>query len=289
MGFPTSMRLGVTLGDIWKRSGVVVGLFPSTRARLPIELQFTSAGATAASSKWTSLLLPATTLGEVMSTCVLPLSTKRYYFRARHRAAGGFATTNGPFTSVISAKPTTLGPIVVASPVNAAANVEVPGADIWVSSGNKPRVGSQNTTSYVTAKLRIPYAALLPRTKNTFWNSSKGWIGTTGTTGTASSFFAPAPIPSGVTITKINLLTWGNGAPDTIGVKLLRLSNSSGAGVSISTAIMTGGHGWVNTTLGTTELVTSTKSYVIEVSMAGNNKFAWYDITYRRPDYAKVY
>lgn len=291
MGTPTSMRLGITLGDIWKRSGIVIGMFPSTR-RLPIELQLTSAGATAASSKWTSILLPASTLGEVMSTAVLPLSTKRFYFRARHRAAGGFATTNGPFTPVISAKPTTLNPGVVAQTINAVGNIETPGADQWISSGNKKRVGSQNTTSYKTKDILIPFSELVPQSNASKWGFSTAYAHPNSTGG--STMYAPVVLPLGAVATNISFRLWKNAAPDTVTVELLRI-NTTGGKTSLASHIYNAGSGFFTfSTSITPETVTSTKHYIVRCTFGNtaagtNERYYWYDITYRMPTYEVAY
>ena len=291
MPAPSSMRLGITLSDIWKRSGIVIGMFPSTR-RLPIELQMTSAGATAASSKWTSIFLPASSLGEVMSTASIPLSTKRFYFRARHRAAGGFATTNGPFTAVVSAKPTTLEPVQIPAGINAARNVEYPGSDIWISTANKHRIGSQNTTGYKIKDILIPFSELVPQSNASKWGFSSAYAHPNSTGG--STMYAPVVLPLGAVATNISFRLWKNGAPDAVKVEFLRINTTGGVTSLVSHTYAAGSGFLTYSTAITAETVTSTKHYIVRVSFANtaagtNERYYWYDITYRMPTYEVAY
>lgn len=277
-------------GGTVKLTGIKLALFPSTSRGIGIELQ-QSTGSTLASSQWTSVFMPPSTrAGSLQYTANLPLSTKRFYFRARHSASGGFSA--GPFTPTVNARPVVIPDYSSPITVNSMGNVEVPGADILISSGNKPKVGSQNTTSYKPKDLIIPFSELAPANNNSKWAFSSAYVHPNSTGG--STLYAPVVLPLSAVITTLGARLYKNGAPDTVTVELLRL-NTTGGVTTLRQHIYSAGSSFLTLSTGITpETVTSTKHYVLRVTFGNtaagaNERFYWYKLTYRMPNYDIAY
>src|SRR3990167_5586693 len=159
MALPSAMS---TWSGVPERSGIVVGLYPSTLHRLAMELHYsTQTTASTSSTKWTIRRIPASSASLLQQTVVLPLSTKRWYFKARHKDVGW---ANGAFTAVVNARPVVLGsrPLTAQVRYGLKGNVELPGADLWLQSTKTAKVGTQATTARITKRVRFSHAGMLP-------------------------------------------------------------------------------------------------------------------------------
>ena len=278
-------------GGSLRRTGIQVAAYPSTVRGVPTELQNATASS-AASSKWSSVILSPSTRGPLFYTYEFPLSTQRAYFRARHNG-GGYGP--GSFTPTVSARPALIPDIIPPVSLNAAGNVEAPGADIWISSGNKPRVGSQNTTSYLTKTLRFSADLFTPN--NNVFKFSKG-VGTLviGTTNSSAHFNMDLPLPNGTTLTKI---AYRGGRRSTTGqiskVELYKIS-SAGIATLVSTLTMTTGS-TAQATITSSALTVAISSaqhaiaraYLKATTASNRPAIVFCDITYRMPSYARTY
>lgn len=289
MALPTSMKLWS--GGLFP-TGIEIGLFPSTQRRLSMELQASTVGSTA-SSVWTSVAIPAPRPGLAGLTYRynIPMSTRRYYFRARHGAQEGMS--DGAFTAKISAKPVILIDYMPPHPmVNAIGNVEVPGANILISSGNTPKVGSQNTTAYKAKEILIPFTALIPAKNGGTWAFTSAYAHANSTA--ASTMYAPVVVPINADITGIAFRVYKNGAPDTITSQLFKV-NTTGSVTSLATHTYSAGSGFLTySTSITPEPVTTTKHFLLRVTFASGSsatfrRFYWYKLAYRIADYARAY
>lgn len=291
MPFPTSgKRWGGNLAD----HGIQVGVFPSTEGRLGIELQSATANSTA-SSVWQSIYLPPTSASrQLLQTYRIPMSTRRTYFRARHIGQG---YANGPFTATVSAKPTTLATFQPPIPaLNAAANWEVPGANVLISSGNLPKVGSQNTTSYVTQTIRFPGAAYeLVNSSGKFSHTNHTEL-IPNTTVAAQSYTAQFPLSVGVTLTGIKVAYVRLKAASTATFSFYKGRSTGATPAYTLLKTLTGTTGAVYQTISTTTVSMLVDQYTLLVgdatlkSTAGAAALlAWVELTYRRPTYAAVY
>jgi len=272
-------------------TGIEIGLFPSTQRRLSMELQASTVGSTA-SSVWTSVAIPAPRPGGVMTYRYnIPMSTRRYYFRARHGAQEGLS--DGAFTAKVSAKPVYLVDYMPPHPmVNAIGNVEVPGANILISSGNTPKVGSQNTTSYITKVLRVQAYQLLPSNDTIDYQLLNGYISARSATTGTKSYWSWVPIPKGVTLTKLEGRHFRSSttSPLTATFGLRRLTNDATLTV-LGTDPIHSGSTWLTQNTTFSQLV-GDESYLLLVSLrssavATNARFQWAEITYRMPSYDK--
>lgn len=271
-----------------KQTGIKLVLYPSTQRAIPIELQ-QSTGSTLASSQWTSVFLPPSTRGSNLQyTAALPLSTKRYYFRARH-TGGGFSA--GAFTPTVSARPVVIPDYSLPITINAAGNLEVVGANVIISSGNRPTVGSQNTASYLTKTVRYSADIFAPAI-NTF-KYSRG-VGTLviGSTGSSAFFNADIPLAKGVTITQV---AYRGGRRKTTGqiskIELYRIS-TAGIGTLVTTLTMTTGS-TAQATITSSALSVAVSSaqnviaraYLKSTTAVNQPAIVNMDVTYRMPDY----
>jgi len=230
----------------------------------------------------------------------LPLSTKRHYFRGRH-IGGGYS--NGSFTAQVSAKPVVIPQINQPIVINAAGNVEVPGANILISSGNSPRVGSQNSTSYLTKTIRFS-ANNFKATKDTFkFNSTSIGRFTVGSTNTSGIYDMILAVPKGVTVTKLSYTgirrsTAGEVSKVTL-YKVVTIATTAGTIVNatvLSTMTMTTGTAFLATIDSSAFAVGigSSENFVARLSLktkatATRPSAAWLDLTYRMPSYDRAY
>jgi hypothetical protein len=279
-------------GDIWRKHGVTLALYESS-IRLPMELQATSVSSGAASSRWTSILLDASSKGVVQQTIDLPLSTRRYFFRCRNRATAQYS--NGPWTPVVSCRPTTLQPTVYPALINAAKNVEPAGADLWLTSANKPRVGSQNTTSYVTKRLIIPHSEAVDantspvrlRMQAAFAQpSSKSTVN-------SASLVAAAVLPPGVTITQWSVTAYRQTTKDLASFSFNRITTTGGsAALGTLTASSLGWKTANSSAL--TEFVSTGRFYSFAGSLKGatnstDARLGCFIVRYTMPSYDRAY
>lgn len=200
--------------------GIVVGVYPSTQRGLSIEVQSATANSTL-SSKWTPAALPPSSgTTATLYRFIVPLSTRRYYFRARSFGAGFTAST---YTPVVSALPTTL-PVIVPFPtiypsLNAAGNIETPGANVLISSGNAPKVGSQNTSSFVRKIIRIPGVQFRPASTNFHLNSTAGqWVKNASVSATTQISMAPVVMPPKTRLKTMTMRYWRKGSSANVNV-----------------------------------------------------------------------
>lgn len=277
-------------GGNYRPTGILVAAYPSTVRGVPIEIQnSTSTGA--ASSNWGSIFLPPSTRGPLFHTYNLPLSTKRYYFKARHNG-GGFGA--GSFTPIVSARPVALPDFMPPITLNAAGNIEAPGANIIISSGNAPVVGSQNSTSFVTKTLRFPASALLR--ESTTYSEGRG-IGTFVIALNSSGKYQwQFVMPQGVTISRVRYC--GTLRPTTTQISELKFYRVSTAGSAslVATLTMTTGAVLGRAVISSSalsETVTNATDFIGEVSLktstAGYPSVIYGEVEYQMASYVKAY
>lgn len=277
-------------GGGYTQTGIRLAMYPSTVRGVPIELQ-QSTGSTLASSNWTSVFFPPSTRGPLFYTATLPISTKRYYFRARH-TGGGYSA--GAFTPTVSARPVVIPEFIPPVTVNAVGNVEVPGANIIISSGNAPVVGSQNTTSVVTKSIRFPASALLR--ESTAFREGRG-IGTFAIgNNTSGNYQWQYVMPKGITITHVRYC--GTLRPTTTQVSLLKFYRVSTAGIAslVATLTMTTGAALSRAVISSSllsEAVGDANDFIghveLKTSTAGKPSVIYSEIEYAMGNYQKSY
>lgn len=199
MGVPTNLTAN-TLRQA--QSGIVVGMTPSTGSpRFRTELQISTQSSTA-SSAWSSVFLDPTT-AQYQYTFGAPLSTRTFYFRARHLLTG---YSNGPFTGTVNAKPALLPELMqpLMPMLNSKSNVEVLGGDIWLSSAKTAKVGTQQSTGKITKRLVFSYP-LFAAESTLAPVSYNGAMGLTTTGATTYFFRAQIPLPVGVRLTLLSI------------------------------------------------------------------------------------
>lgn len=279
-------------GGTVKQTGIKLALYPSTQRGIPIELQ-QSTGSTLASSQWTSVFLPPSTRGgSLQYTATLPLSTKRYFFRARH-TGGGFSA--GAFTPTVSARPVVIPDYPPPITVNAAGNVEVPGANFLISSGNAPKVGSQNSTSYLTKQVRFS-GALFEPTRSTYSYIRSNVVALTPRGSTETKFFVyNFPLPPGVTLTSVTMAYRRFKNSSTASLSIYKFSSNGATGTPIASLTGTTSTASAYRTIGTTvtQLISTAIGVAgfmtLKTSQATTDKalLAWVRFTYRMPSYDK--
>lgn len=286
MAIPTSMSL-----DLGQRtgSGIILGLAPSTGVPFRMELQRSTQSSTA-STNWTSIFLDPTSQS-YRYTALLPLSTRTFYFRARHY---GLGYSNGPFTATVSAKPAKLPEAF--SPLtpmrNSLGNVEVLGGDLWLSSAKTAKVGTQQTAGTITKTVRIGVGEVIPISNaQTFTLQTTEGTLRPGTAGVSAGFMAGVIIPKGATITggAVRHFRQNNTTADASVWDLRKITDTPTA-----TAILSFTHattGWVTTTGSVSQLV-GNEAYLFSGSLRGNAtpanaRFLRAEITYTMPSYDK--
>lgn len=105
MPIPSSMEIPMKMRP--RPAGTIIEVYPSTVQGLSVEIQSATASA-AATSLWSSVILPPSSAGVWRYSAPIPDSTKSYYFKARYPAQPGYSA--GPFTAIVSKKPGILPP-----------------------------------------------------------------------------------------------------------------------------------------------------------------------------------
>lgn len=287
MGVPTNLTAN-TLRQA--QSGIVVGMTPSTGSpRFRTELQISTQSSTA-SSAWSSVFLDPTT-AQYQYTFGAPLSTRTFYFRARHLLTG---YSNGPFTGTVNAKPALLPELMqpLMPMLNSKSNVEVLGGDIWLSSAKTAKVGTQALAGSITKTIRLGVGEVIPISNGQTFTllSSEGTL-RPGTLAVSAGFMAGVLIPKGATITggAVRHFRQNNTTADASVWDLRKITDTPTA-----TAILTFTHaasGWVTTTGSVSQLV-GDEAYLFSGSIRGNAatanaRFLRAEITYTMPSYDK--
>lgn len=286
MALPTSM----VASQARTQTGIVLGVHPSTEGTFNTELRVSTQSSTASTAWVTQQLDP--TSGYFTHTVPLPLSTRTYYFQARHT---GIGYSNGSYTPVVSAKPVKIalgGTPKIARGKSGA--VEIPLGDVWLTSSKTIKVGTQATTSKEPKTLRIPYSQFVH-------NKGSAFIMNNGVLLNSSlsqqAYESGVYLPRGVRLTHI--LSRGYRSGVTTGSKLIvafvRYS-SLGVGTGLATNTHTAA-GWSSqgTTLNQT---VGAEGYTLELTMrstagpppASTNatRFTYVDLTYEMPSYVKA-
>lgn len=227
MGLPTSAIANL---ETRVRSGIILGISPSTGGPYRVEIQRSTVNTTA-SSQWKSIFMDASSLDNRF-TDYLPLSTRTFYYRMRHVSIGMKASS---FSAVISAKPDVLPDNLPSLAVrrNNLGNVEFIGADIWLSSSKTAKVGTQATTGKVTKTLRWGADQFLQATTAIRYNRQAGAL-SVPTTNTTAIVQAHYVLPKGIVVTKYSVRGRRSTAGEKLVTTLYRIS-TAGAATAIAT------------------------------------------------------
>ena len=272
-----------------ERSGIVVGLYPSTLHRLAVELHYsTQTTASTSSTKWTIRRVPASSASLLQQTIILPLSTRRWFFKARHKDTGW---ANGPFTAVVNARPVVLGakPATPLVRYGFKGNVELPGADLWLQSTKTAKVGTQASTATITKTFIVPHSALVPGLDTYTISHTQNYISSRTTN--AIVVHGPIVLPPNVTITKVETGVFRSSTADTLDTKLYEIKTSDASATLRATLTYSTGTGWRTLASSAMSLGTSSPFFSVQVSMnpAGifgdNARFSWYRLSYKMPSY----
>lgn len=278
------------------QSGIVVGVTPSTGSpRFRIELQVSTQSSTA-STAWQSAFLNPTT-AQYQYTFLAPLSTRTFYFRARHLLDG---YSNGPFTGTVSAKPGLL-PIIVQPLMpllNSKSNVEVLGGDIWLSSSKTAKVGTQQTTGTITKTLRINYGEFVPFSNLVSWVYSNNLGLSNNSIAAAQQLVAPLLLPPGVQMTNVRarLYRGTTTVSSTAKLEFVRVTDGADTTAAPSATIFkTLTHatkGYKTLSTGTTQIVNSTQSFnvllTLRSTVLSGARLSWVEIDYKMGTYIKA-
>lgn len=285
MSLPTSMVSGFGFRF---RSGIIIGLTPSTGKQFRVELQRSTQFASTASSLWTSFLLdPTSALYRFQD--VLPLSTRTYYYKARHTALGYGA---GLFTAIVNAKPALFPEIQrpIVPNVNSKGDVEIAG-NLWMTSSKTAKVGTIQTTGTITKTHRIRFEDGFPDSSTQLLSVLNGYVipGSSRTVGLQAAVL----LTPGVRVTKMRIRSFRGSTGDQILANFTRVSSTGGT-LSLSTANVSGATGWITTTGGAvSETISTQYSYYTRVVLnkagtTGEVRFMFWEFLYAMPDYQKV-
>lgn len=198
MALPTSM----VATNREKQTGIILGVHPSTERNFNIELRRSTQSSTASTNWVTELLQP--TSGFFTHRVPLPLSTRTFYFQARHTGLGYSA---GAYTPVVSAKPVAL-PLAVTTPITRgkSGDIEAPLANVWLTSAKTIKVGTQATTATKDKSMIVGAYAFHEGTTSTLFNRLGGGLAPSTNAGaTTQEFWATFIFPSGVTLTSMRV------------------------------------------------------------------------------------
>jgi hypothetical protein len=197
VAIPSSM----SLATVRTPSGVELQIHPSSDGgAFPVELRRSTQSSTASTAWFTHQLTPSS--GAFRYIASLPLSTRTYYFQARHAATPGYSA--GPYTAMVSAKPVKLslgGSVPIVRGKNGA--VEVPLGDVWLTSGKTVKVGTQATTGSIAKRYRVIACSFTPENSTMAYSHVTGKLQVTGTV--TRLFMAPVPTQPGITFTRVRL------------------------------------------------------------------------------------
>lgn len=285
MGLPTSMTASP------KRSitGIRLGIAPSTfNPPFEVELQRSTQSSTSSTAWASDVLAPAP--ADYAYVVELPLSTRTFYFRARHVGTG---YSVGSFTATVHAMPVkltgTFTPIRMVR--NNKGNVEVLGGNIWLSSARTVKVGTEQTTSFITKVLHIGSAGFTGGSTADKWAFGRGGLNS-ATTATLNIHW-PVILPAGAIITKVQCRMYRATTADAASFIF-----TSSTGSTAGSILTTGKHTATSyqTVTGTTfsHTVLNTLLYNLAVTLnpgvlAKNARIVYSDITYKMGSYEKAY
>lgn len=278
-------------GSRFALSGIELGLYPSTNRTLSIELQSATANSTA-SSMWQSVLFPPTQQVDFRYLYHAALSTRSYYFRARHPAQPGYSA--GAFTPTVSARPTVLGTIQppILPQMTYQGNVEMPsGSDVFVSSSKTVKVGTQQTTGTVTKKQRIMAAQMVAEASTMSWMFFSGAAINSGTTLTLTGQ-ATVTLTPGVQVTAFRFRSYRETTNDVVSATFRRVGSTGGV-VNLSSGIQATS-GFVTTTGGavaetiSTQYTYSVRASINPSSVRQNARFLLWELEYKMPSYDRA-
>lgn len=278
MALPTSIQTGVR--GRYSGAGITVEMYPSTVRGLAVELQYATANSTA-SSVWASVILPPSSVSALRHTIPVPESTRLWYMKARHPAQQGYSA--GSFTPTINARakvtPHIQRPIL--PQMTYQGNVEMPsGADVFVSSAKRLRVGTQVTTGVVGKYLRVPYSNFeAVTTADNFVRTVAGLTPQTG--GILMSAEGPVILPAGVKVTQVSGRFQRQSTDDVCSLEFRRVS-SGGVGTLLATVtstVTTGYHTITSSAM--SETVSTGKMYHVFMRIENNTaSFLWAQFNY---------
>src|SRR6266850_3425498 len=263
MALPTSMQQNLRSRA---QSGIVIGFKPTTGKRYRIELKRSTQSSTA-STNWTSIFLDPTSRGFTYRD-ELPLSTRSYYYRARQLGVG---SSNSSYSLTVNAKPQRFPEVwkPLSLGHNNLGNVEVLGADIWLSSSKTAKVGQQQSTGTKAKTSFTAAAAFLPQlSSGGKYAMQNAYL--TLFSAAQRDFVSAIVIPLGVTITAIRFRGYRSSTAPLARLRLFR-GSSSGSQTILATATHTAST-WQTVTTSITEAVTSTsKTYALELNLRNNS------------------
>lgn len=294
MALPTAMVQN-TLRQA--QSGIIVGMTPSTGSpRFNTELQISTQSSTA-STAWASVFLNPTT-AQYRYAFTVGLSTRSYYFRARHFLAGW---SNGPFTATVNAKPVLLPDILqpLMPVLNSKSNVEVLGGDLYLSSAKTAIVGSQQATGNLTKTIRVAHSIFVPETSADRPRHANNYL-FSGTTAALIVHGSVVAVP-GSRLRSLSMRAFRETTGEAVSATLYRIA--ADVATQIAAVIITGvgTTGWLTKdTLSTAstfnELVTTTQAYELRVQLtkragagAIDARFQQASIGYTIPKYSVGY
>jgi hypothetical protein len=228
VALPTSMAAATVRSP----TGVQLQIHPSTEGRFAVELRRSTQSSTASTAWFTQQLDPSS--GAFRVVVSLPLSTRSYYWQARHVGVG---YSVGAYTPVVSAKPVKLslgGTVPIVRGKNAA--VEVPLGDVWLTSAKTVKVGTQATTATITKQVRFPAMVFKPMAPGTTYAYSLGTV--TGAASVNSSLAAEYGLPKNIVVTKFRVFCARRTTGSVITTRLYRMS-SAGIGTTVATLATT--------------------------------------------------
>lgn len=198
------MALPGSLTTAFRRTetGIILGIHPSTARNFAIEVRRSTQSSTSSTTWVTEHLDPSS--GFVQYRVPLPLSTRRYYFQARHTGLGYSA---GNYTPIVSAMPVKF-PLIVSVPILRGKNaaVEIPKGNVWLTSAQTIKVGTLATTGTITKSLRFAGHEFAAATTATKWvRSNAGLAIPQSGAGSTHSFWGVFFFPPGVTLTSCTL------------------------------------------------------------------------------------
>lgn len=292
MALPTSM---VRNRDPLKRSGIVVGVFPSTDPLCDLELWRSTQSASTASSLWGVTRYPPSTTPSYTLTFPLPVTTRYQYFKARSQKLGSAAST---FTPIVRAKPVILSqfPSNPNVPKNNVGAIELP-VPIFMNSNETVEVGapSQVTpTTYITKRLRINHADLQLDGASTAVKVlyQQGYVENNSGGVTVPNLIGAVVFPIGVTVVQMVLRAYRQaGTTSHIAEATLNRITSTG-GVTAVMTLANNTTGWqTRSSSAFSEAVSTSFLYAtrarIYSTAAQRSRVQYIEFVYRMPSYDK--
>lgn len=282
MALPTSMGTATFRTP----TGVELGIHPSTEGRFPIEIRRSTQSSTSSTAWFTHGLDPSS--GAFRYMVPLPLSTRSYFFQARHVGVG---YSNGAYSPVVSAKPVKLslgGSVPIVRGKNAA--VEIPLGDLWLTSGQTAKVGTQATTATVEKILFVPFSAFQP-------DASSGVSAIyaanylTQRINVVSNYHAPVILPPLSRVTNITLRGYRATATTATICQTILQRTSDNISITQIATVTKATTGWGNhASTSFSETISTGRQYDLLAALKTNAttdsaRVGWVKITYRMPTY----